>query len=496
MLVPQLSGEFPPLLDLPGHVARYHIMLKLDSSAHLKEFYAFEWALIGNLGADLVVLFLGQWFEADTAARITVAFSVASSSALIMLLSRKLHGSIQPTALLALMFVYSNVFFYGFLNYSLSISLVLWVVYWWSLRDFALTKTVAVAFAFYGFLTWVTHTVGWAALCVVVAAVTLRSLKNAKSASFNIFIKALASRAVPLMALALPLIIMVSNSAAATETGYAPDWLKRKLQGVGFALRDQSLPIDMLSIGLCIAGIGWLLIHPKRVFHAPLLWGSSLLLVVFAIMPNTISGSAFADIRLVPLIAVLALVAIGVPSEFDSRSRSAIWILALGMLAIRMLYTSLGWHESSKVVRGHLQALQTVEMGAKVLSLSVRQCNREKSILHWRQRFEYPHLTAWAVTYRDAFTNALWQMPGGQLLKVNYNSGSRFHIDPSQYVFIGDCKPDQPKLEEALSSADIQRFDSVWVTGSLPQKESYPNLQKTYSDQKTVMFRVIKPNTP
>jgi hypothetical protein len=41
-LTPFLGVELPSMTDLPGHIGRYHVMMNIEASEHLRRFYAFE----------------------------------------------------------------------------------------------------------------------------------------------------------------------------------------------------------------------------------------------------------------------------------------------------------------------------------------------------------------------------------------------------------------------------------------------------------------------
>lgn len=69
--VPLLWPALPPLADLPGHVGRYHIASAIGSSPDLARHWRFEWALIGNLGVDLLVYALTPLLGVETAARLS-----------------------------------------------------------------------------------------------------------------------------------------------------------------------------------------------------------------------------------------------------------------------------------------------------------------------------------------------------------------------------------------------------------------------------------------
>src|SRR3546814_12874657 len=61
-IIPLLWPTVPPLVDLPGHMARYRVQLDYGDHPWLRDWYAFHWQLIGNLGVDLLVEPLGRLF--------------------------------------------------------------------------------------------------------------------------------------------------------------------------------------------------------------------------------------------------------------------------------------------------------------------------------------------------------------------------------------------------------------------------------------------------
>ena len=50
-IIPLLWPSLPPLTDLPGHVARWHVAAAGNASP-LAHYYRIDWALIGNLGTE------------------------------------------------------------------------------------------------------------------------------------------------------------------------------------------------------------------------------------------------------------------------------------------------------------------------------------------------------------------------------------------------------------------------------------------------------------
>ena len=63
--VPLWFVRLPPLIDLLGHMGRYHIQLHIADSPALAANWAFRWQWIGNLGGDLLIEPLGRLFGVE-----------------------------------------------------------------------------------------------------------------------------------------------------------------------------------------------------------------------------------------------------------------------------------------------------------------------------------------------------------------------------------------------------------------------------------------------
>lgn len=101
-MVPLLWPDVPPLVDLPGHMARYRV--QLDGGAHpwLADWYDFRWQLIGNLGVDLLVVPLAKLFGLELAVKLIVLTIPALTVTGLLWIAREVHGRIPATALFAL----------------------------------------------------------------------------------------------------------------------------------------------------------------------------------------------------------------------------------------------------------------------------------------------------------------------------------------------------------------------------------------------------------
>ena len=115
--VPLLYPPVPPLVDLLGHMGRYRVELDLADSPDLqRNFTAFEWHLIGNLGVDLLIVPLAKLFGLELAVKLIVMTIPPLTVAGFLWVAREVHDRLPPTASFALPFAFGHPFLFGFVN--------------------------------------------------------------------------------------------------------------------------------------------------------------------------------------------------------------------------------------------------------------------------------------------------------------------------------------------------------------------------------------------
>src|SRR5215212_4112494 len=76
LLVPLALVEYVPMVDLPGHLARIHILRNYDKVPQFQEVYALTGKLIPNLAMDLIVVPLTHIMSLYQAARVFIALGM------------------------------------------------------------------------------------------------------------------------------------------------------------------------------------------------------------------------------------------------------------------------------------------------------------------------------------------------------------------------------------------------------------------------------------
>jgi hypothetical protein len=480
--------SLPPLIDLPGHMGRYHVELQLAHSPSLQRNWDFHWRLIGNLGADLLVVPLAAAFGLQRAVwMIAVALPPLMIWGIVRM-SRALHRQLTPFALVAAPFALAYPYQYGFLNFWLSSALAFHAFASWVEADAARIpglRRVAL-FAPAAGVIWLAHAYGWAILVVLIAAFELsRGWRGPRAWSEAAL--AIIRRIWPIM---LPAVLMIAwrHGGAGSETG-AFFQFDKKLAGMLCTLRDQYFWLDSLSLIFAVVLLYFGLRDRSARVNPALGVAAAIFLALILLMPARMFGSAYADIRLCPIFFIVGLTAI-VPATAKRRVASVIAGAALALFIVRTAVTAEGFAAYDQSYARHLRALDHVPRGASIAVLT-----NDPNCEGWRHE-RVAHLGSLAIVRKDAFVNSQWENSAGLLLTPLRARGTAFNGDPSQIVSppSGCGGPIGPALAEKIRQVPRDRFDYVWLLGFGPQaRRAPPGARLLYSDDRSALYELRAP---
>lgn len=480
--IPLLWPDIPPLVDLPGHIGRYRVQLDLAGSPELQRFYTFEWALIGNLGVDLIVEMLAPLIGLEPTVKLVVIIIPALNAAGLLWVAREVHGRVPPTALFALPFAYNFPFLFGFVNFALAMGLALLAFALW-LRLGRQERWVlrAVVFVPISGMLWICHAFGWGALGVMAFSAELVRQFDRRG---NIFLAGWRA-GLHCLALAPPLALMLAwRSGAGGDTFDWFNW-EAKFAWLQMMLRDRWALFDQLSLLVIVALLIFVLLSKKLAISRNLGASALFLLAVYLVLPRVVFGSAYADMRLAPYILALAVISIRVP-EGHLRLSRGLALAGLAFFGVRTAATTFSMALYDRSFDRELAALEHIPRGAPVVSFIGRPC-----IEPWGMT-RLHHLPAMAIARRHAFSNDQWTMAGAQLLSARYAPGGRFVRDPTQIVSANKCRGEfWLTIEQALVRFPRDGFDYVWLIDPPPYDPALTaGLTPVWREGSSVLYRV------
>jgi len=473
--VPLWFTSIPPLIDLVGHMGRYQVQVHLGESTDLQRYWRYEWMLIGNLGADIVMEGLGPIFGVESATWIIAAGLPPLMIWGMIRLARAVHGEIPATALAAFPFAMAYPWQYGFVNYWMALGLAFHAAAWWFQKkgQSLLIDCLVLALACIGL--WTIHVYGWAVFAIIVWS---HAIAHNPKALFRTSL-----RLTPLLTPAFVMLALkygTAGSAAATLGWFA--W-NHKLAALLWTLRDQDRLLDVTTLMLAMGLIYAALRSSTLKYDRGLGLAAAITLILIALLPYQMLGSAYADARLWPVFFTVAILAIK-----PVTARAAVLIASIGGLIFlaRTAVMAWGFANYHRTYVSHLRALDALPMGARVAVFVEFPCD-----VSWR-RPRLDHLDGMAIVRRNAFTNAQWDVPGAQLLTPLGAAGTRYNSDPSQLVRARGCPTDlRPELARRIGTFPRDRFDYVWAIGFRPAMlPRWPGLAPLFADDRTILYRI------
>lgn len=480
--VPLLYPQVPPLVDLPGHIGRYRVELDLAHSPSLQRFYDYHWAPLGTLGVDVLVMLFAPLIGLEPAVKLIVLAIPPLTAAGFFWVAREVHGRVPPTAMFALPFIYGFPFLFGFVNFTLSVALAFLAFgLWLRLGRLERIRLRAWLFAPISLVLFFCHTYGWGLLglmCFSANAVRLRDLGAT-------WARVAFQAVLHVGPMALPLAVMLMTPAPA-DGAFAGGWFDWDAKWVAIigVLRDRWGPFDVTSLE--VAGLVFLfaLVSPKLRLSRRLAGPALLLAAAFVLLPRFIMDSAYADERLVPYLAALALLAIRRPA--DPRLGKTLAIFAVFFFAVRLGGTTASLAIAANQQQAKLRALDHVPQGARVASFYGLPYAEPWSL----QRDS--HLGGLVIARREGFSNDQWITAGHNLLTLKYHQAGSFGSNPSQVVRPNGTHDGVYRtIDEALGQVPRDKFDFVWLLNPMVFDQRLAgDLQPVWRGQGSTLYRI------
>lgn len=481
--IPLIWPSIPPLVDLPAHIGRYAIELA-PANSPLHRWYRFEWAVIGNLGIDLLVVPFAKLFGVELAVKLIILTIPPLTVAGMLLVAREGHGYLPATAPLALPLAYGYPFQFGFANFTLSMACtLLGFALWLRLGRTGHIRLRAALFIPFGIMLWFIHSFGWGVLGLLAFAADLVRRHRAGT-GWAISARRAALAVTPLM----PPILLMLAWRSGHVTGGTGHWFnfELKLYYVMSILRNEGTSFDHVStsILLVFCGFGLIGIGLKR--NSLLLLSAAILIMTFILLPRIVLGSAYADMRLTPYMIAMLVLAFA-PKTSNRAVGSLIALTAVSFFFARLAVQTMTYFQLDKGFQEQLQAVDHMPRGARVFQLVDLHCVSAP----YSTRMD--HLGSIAISRRDIFINGQFAMAGAQLLTIDYPAARGFVEDPSQIIRPGRCRQIESFVyPDVLHQFPRRAFDYLWLMNFVPARrpQGDPGLIPVWEGPRGALYRI------
>lgn len=472
------AHPYAPLVDLPNHMARHYLESVRLRGGELPPFYAVEWRPLPNLGADFVTPVLMLIFRPEIACKVFLTLSVllywiGPAAFLMECLGRKPQA--LAASLLLLPWTFTGHFFWGFLNYYSAVGLA-FLVLAHHLR-LARRERVPVGglllHAALVVLLYFWHLAPWVLYCVIVGCRVAGDLVRGPDGVRARLLRGARALAPIVPSLLLFAVYFLGNRGVNPEGGW--DWggWGRKLLGPLEIFAGYDLRVDLPACMLWAAAVAATFAMPrfKDLAKGWLPLALAALSAVYLILPLQLGSTNEADTRVLPVLFVVALAAVG--SAPLRRPRLGAVLLAACLL-LRFGSILHAWDGLCGRLDADARSFAVFAPGDRVLPV-VLLPERSKN---------YPeyHFAAWAVPGRGAFLPTLFAQSDQQPLRI---------VPP--YAFAaglpkGCNGPDACTLREAPLR---DKYDYVWLYNPVGKAVRAPaSFSRVFSEGAVTVWRV------
>lgn len=364
LVAPIWVPEVPPLVDLPNHAARINILANYDGN----EFYQrnFELVLepIPNVALDILAVPLTKVFGIWPALKIFLTIVALTFFLGCQLIAMAAHGRTTTlTAFAAPFLLYGGTFFYGYLNYVLSVSLFLVCFGLWMRWRDELSIFRYSTMAVLTILLYLSHLSSFAFLAVALilynAFEAWESGSRARSISNWMLDGAL---------FLLPSIAFIAFMGGSGSVG--------GLQWAGVSKKlilsvSPMLSFDYFIDGICYVTLAAILLmaalRGEVAVHRTLLAVSCVFFLLFIPAPNLLFTAGDADGRII--LPAFCLLFISLNSQISKPQSFLLLFVLIALFSSRQAVVAYRWNSMSDLLIAESRLFDQVPRGSTVLDV-------------------------------------------------------------------------------------------------------------------------------
>ncbi|MDG6078176.1 hypothetical protein E3U23_03105 [Erythrobacter litoralis] len=392
LLVPLAFSPVIPSIDLYSHIARYWVLANIDDPV-LQENYRSAWAILPNLGLDLIGVILVSVVSPEITTKIIVGGVLLIQYFGALYASRLLSGKDNPNLppLLCIL-AYSYILGWGFSNFLFGLGLAFWnFALWVRFRKRVFLATMICSMG--AFVVFLAHGLAFALYGLIVGCYELSRwyLKRTRH------LEDLASRTALLGAQALipaSLFFLSKTSDAEGQTGGIAASIDQHMAAGSlidrlfdlFAHRSESffrlaegpyLALDVVTV-LCLAGLLTYGLTKKALRILPVqMLAIGLFTVLLVLTPPNLFGVGYIADR-IPLVLALVFSISQISQPYRANKAVRHITLGLSLLAvIRIGTVSYGYSKYSETYRDFVEITRYIPTGSIVLDTSYPSKSRK-----------------------------------------------------------------------------------------------------------------------
>ena len=458
MVLPFIATPYLPLNDYPFHLARIVILSSLEQSS-FSEFYSAGSLFLPNMAMDLLALPLAGIFGPELASRIFAALTLLSMLWGTFALHYSVHNRFSAWPLLAVASLFNGIFRFGFLNYLFGLGMALAAAGLIFRMRAGATKLVTTFFL--SVLLTLLHFEAFAVFAIIAGSFELYATWKARDSGWINSFRHLVLSAIPFL-LTIALFVAISPTAGDVNSGqfvlsFRPSW---KVLGGLFSLLTLITWLDVLVLVLLMIILVIALCTRRLQLSFPMFFATVMLAAAYLVLPGSLMGSHFVDVRLGPAIALLLLASVDIksPNSVLQKVTFSVALLLAGCISIGHWYN---WQAYNGKISRIVSCFDKTEQNAVIFSATAEPFTRliadsAERAAAWRPPLK--HVSSYAVLSGPRFVPMTFADPNKQPMNIlgQYQNIKVFQGDNPRKTFTADA------LLEFIDQIQLKRQGQSW----------------------------------
>ncbi|WP_157934276.1 hypothetical protein [Microvirga ossetica] len=422
-LWPLTLVTYPPLQDLPNHLARIAV-LNASENHPILEYYSSNWNVLPNLASDVMLLTVSFVFSPAVSSKLFVAIAVILWIISPFFLHYALYRRHSPVAILGSITVLNSAFHKGFLNFFLGSGLVVILFSIWILMSHKSTLSRIIAGIAMSFALFFCHLFVFAIFAICVFLWEALDTTNFHASSRKIIIQ---KACLLLPTLALPALAFLLFSPTAGASGWDAQkglWDDGIYQALLFKFQHVRTLFTLgwpgilasLAVVSTTLGLAFYQAFPGMLWRMVAI--NATLLAFFFLLPPKFMSGANVDWRMLGPLSLFVAGSARLPkSPYIAATLVPVVLLILGP---QSWYVANLWRKSEQIYLNFSEILASIPRGSRLFYSTVGMPYSDvigpPSILH---------LGSLAVIERSAIVPSLFAYPTQQPIRVKPNYSRR-----------------------------------------------------------------------
>jgi hypothetical protein len=445
LCAPIVSVGYPPLIDLPNHLARVEILHRYGAEPMVRQIYVRSIEPIPNLACDILITFLRHFMSLAAAAKTFLVMAQLLFVYGCHRLGRAIHGRSTWLAVLCSFFFYNSMLLFGFLNYVFgfalfTLCLALWLEWRvkWTWVRFIMMTALALA-------AYLAHLSAYTFLVVTFCAFGAWSYWKDEVPLLSV------------MASVLPLALPAMTFLAFMEgSGRAGRLHWDTVAGKAITLLPLFLSYDRWFDAVFLALLGvvlaMLLLNRRHVaFHRPALAAALLLLGCYLVSPTEALTGSGVDARFVPPAILLLVLSLRVEMPRARARRVLIACVAVAALRVGLVWSN--WMILDRRIGAEAARLLEVPEGASIYPVFVQPHDGPQA----KAARAIRHVIHYAGIGRHAVVPTLFSYPSQQ--PISFRAALPYAEPPDNFA-------EQWLQSSATWVPYLEAYDYVWSYGA------------------------------